>query len=131
MSEKGNNPLIGQMRNWLANAFRRWLIPFVAFGFIIVHMIWPRLVIDAITLGLLVIMILPWLPTLIESAVFPGGWELTFRKIEKEQNTQRDQIKSTKFVIERLITPYESGHLRHIQEEGKYEVRNNGPIDIL
>ena len=53
-----------------------------AIVFVIVHLVWPNLLIDAITLGLIVIAILPWLSSLIESAEFPGGWKIKFRDIE-------------------------------------------------
>lgn len=46
------------------------------------HLIWPSLTIDAITLGLLIVAVLPWLSAIIESAKFPGGWEIKFRDIQ-------------------------------------------------
>lgn len=45
------------------------------------HLIFPDLKIDGITIGLFVVAILPWLTDLIESAKFPGGWEVKFRAI--------------------------------------------------
>jgi hypothetical protein len=47
------------------------------------RIIWPDLKIDAITLGLLVVAVLPWLAALIESAKFPGGWEVKFRDVQQ------------------------------------------------
>ena len=49
---------------------------------IIVRLIWPGLNIDAITLGLLVVAVLPWLSVLLESAEFPGGWKVKFRNLQ-------------------------------------------------
>jgi hypothetical protein len=49
---------------------------------IILRLIWPSLNIDAVTFGLLLVAILPWLSSLIESAKFPGGWEVKFRDIQ-------------------------------------------------
>jgi len=49
---------------------------------ILVRLIWPNINIDSITLGLLVVAVLPWLSVLIESAEFPGGWKVKFRNIK-------------------------------------------------
>lgn len=46
-----------------------------------VHALYPDLTIDAVTLGLLVVCVLPWLSSLIESAEFPGGWKIKFRDL--------------------------------------------------
>jgi len=129
-------------KNWLRNALQRWLIPLVAFGLIIVHMIWPGLMVDAITLGLLVIVILPWLPALLENAKLPGGWELTFRKIDavqqeqkKQQSdieTQRSQIKAIYILLDRLVTGYELDHLNRLQDPEPFEVnRDKTPPPFL
>lgn len=53
-----------------------------ALGAIIARMVWPNLKVDVITLGLIIVAILPWLSVLIESARFPGGWEVKFRSLQ-------------------------------------------------
>src|SRR5205809_79807 len=45
---------------------------------IAVHLMWPDLKVDVITLGLVIFAALPWLATLIKSAEFPGGWKVEF-----------------------------------------------------
>jgi len=45
----------------------------IAFGLIVARFIWPNIQVDAITLGLIIVAILPWLTTIVESAKFPGG----------------------------------------------------------
>lgn len=59
------------------------LISLVAVAALAARMIWPEFKIDAITLGLMVLAILPWLAELIESAKFPGGWEVKFRDLQR------------------------------------------------
>lgn len=49
---------------------------------ILVRLIWPNINIDSITLGLLVVAVLPWLSSLIESAEFPGGWKIKFHNLK-------------------------------------------------
>ena len=57
-------------------------ISITAIGIIIIRLIWPNIKVDAVTIGLLIVAILPWLTSLIESAEFPGGWKIKFRDIE-------------------------------------------------
>jgi hypothetical protein len=41
-----------------------------------VHLKWPNLKIDAITLGLLAFAVLPWLRSIIKTVELPGGWKV-------------------------------------------------------
>lgn len=47
------------------------------------HLIWPNIAIDAITLALVVIAILPWLAPLVKSLELPGGWKVEFQELQK------------------------------------------------
>ncbi|MEJ1386245.1 MAG: hypothetical protein RPV21_18055 [Candidatus Sedimenticola sp. (ex Thyasira tokunagai)] len=49
---------------------------------VITRLIWPDLKIDSITIGLLFIALIPWLPNYIKSAKLPGGWEVNFQNLE-------------------------------------------------
>jgi len=63
-----------------------WIKIFVSCGgllILLVRLIWPTIKIDAISLGLIIVAILPWLSSLIESAEFPGGWKIKFRDIQQ------------------------------------------------
>jgi hypothetical protein len=59
----------------------RVLISFVAVAGLSIRVIWPDLRLDAISLGLLIVAILPWLSGLFESLEFPGGWKVNFRDL--------------------------------------------------
>ena len=50
---------------------------------IVIHLIWPQLAIDIITLGLLVVVIIPWLAPLFKSLKLPGGVEFEYQELEK------------------------------------------------
>ena len=65
----------------------RVMISFISVGVILGRMLFPSVKIDSITLGLLIVAILPWLSSLIESAEFPGGWKIKFRDIRKAVET--------------------------------------------
>ena len=75
------------MLNWLSQKVSiNWLkavITIVALGVIALRVYYPDLKIDAVTFGLMVVAILPWLSELIESAKFPGGWEVKFRDVKE------------------------------------------------
>ncbi len=49
----------------------------------ILHMIYPNIVIDAITISLIVIAIVPWLGILFKSLELPGGLKVEYKDIEK------------------------------------------------
>lgn len=51
----------------------------------LVHIIWPSLKIDSITLTLVVVAILPWLAPLFKSVELPGGWKFEFQDLLKAQ----------------------------------------------
>lgn len=47
------------------------------------HVIWPSLAIDAITLVLIVISIVPWLAPLVKTLELPGGWKVEFQELQE------------------------------------------------
>ncbi|SFK53792.1 hypothetical protein [Lysobacter sp. cf310] len=47
-----------------------------------VHVIWPKLAIDAITLGLVVVALLPWLAPLVKSVELPGGLKVELQEVK-------------------------------------------------
>lgn len=61
--------------------FLRVLISVFAIAGLLIRVIWPDLRLDAISLGLLIVAILPWLSGLFESLEFPGGWKVSFRDL--------------------------------------------------
>lgn len=46
------------------------------------HVLWPKLAIDAITLGLVVVAILPWLAPLVKSVELPGGLKVELQEVK-------------------------------------------------
>ena len=47
------------------------------------HMVFPRVIIDIITVVLIALAIVPWLETLFKSVELPGGVKLEFQELEK------------------------------------------------
>lgn len=59
-------------------------ITIISFIFIIAHLIFPSLNIDAITLGLFIVAILPWLSPLFKSITIPGLGQFDFAEEIKD-----------------------------------------------
>jgi len=62
------------------------LITIAAIIGIIVHLIWPTLAIDRITIALITIAIIPWLAPLFKSVELPGGWKVEFQELQKAKS---------------------------------------------
>ncbi len=60
----------------------RLVISVAAVALLAAHLLWPEMEVDAATIALVIVAILPWLSSLIESAEFPGGWKIKFRDLE-------------------------------------------------
>jgi hypothetical protein len=82
---------------------------------ILIRRIQPSLLpADAVTLGLLVVAVLPWISSFIDIAEFPGGWKFQFRELEATQKRQNREIESLKFLIKYFVTDRELEHLRKV-----------------
>lgn len=79
----GSNPS-GQLKRL------RQLVTLGALVLALVHLIWPTLAIDAITLGLIVIAVVPWLAPIFKSLEFPGGWKVEFQELQKAAERAED-----------------------------------------
>ena len=73
--ESVNNPIPLKML--------RQVVTLCALILAVAHLIWPDIAIDAITLALVVIAILPWLAPLFKSLELPGGWKVEFQELQK------------------------------------------------
>lgn len=67
----------------LKNAGVKAGITGLGLALIVVHILHPALKVDAITVSIFAITILPWLYSYIESAKLPGGIEIKFRDISE------------------------------------------------
>jgi hypothetical protein len=87
---------------------------------------------DALSLSLLVVIILPWLSSFIDMAELPGGWKVQFRELKQDQNRQKEEIDSLRFLISGFLTDYELIHLKklNIRDSFPYE-RNSRFISEL
>ena len=57
----------------ISESWLKFLVSLIAIGAIVVRLIWPDIKIDAITLGLIVLALLPWFSEIIET-LKTSGW---------------------------------------------------------
>lgn len=67
----------------------RIVISAIAITIAVVHLLWPHLVIDAITLGLLVLALLPWLAPLVKSIELSGIGKIELQEIKQQVQEAR------------------------------------------
>jgi hypothetical protein len=61
----------------------RYVISALAISLVAAHIIWPHIAVDAITLGLFAIAVLPWLSSLFKSIELPGGLKVEYQELIK------------------------------------------------
>lgn len=66
------------------------LISLAAISLIVAHIISPSLAIDGVTLGLIVVAIIPWLAPLFKSLQLPGGVKIEYQDLEKTEKQIKD-----------------------------------------
>jgi hypothetical protein len=101
-------------------------ISLFAIALILVRVNWPDIKIDTITIGLFVVALLPWFTLFLESAELPGGWKLKFREIQQEQEKQKNEIESLKFLVGHFVTDHEFVHLEKLAKNTPFPFRQ-GP----
>jgi len=79
----------------------RIVITVGATALLIAHLVWPRLGIDYISAVLIIVASLPWLPAILQSAKFPGGWELTFREMENKVQDQQTELDEQRRILDK------------------------------
>lgn len=62
------------------------LITLAALIVAIIHVAYPSITIDATTVFLLAVAVLPWLIPLVKSLELPGGWKVEFQELEEAKS---------------------------------------------
>jgi hypothetical protein len=66
----------------------------VALAIAVTHLMRPSAKIDGVLLGLLAVAVLPWMGSIFES-VEGAGWKVTYRQLEAELNSTRQELAAT------------------------------------
>ena len=70
--------------------------------------------VDSVTVGLVVVAMLPWISRLLESTVFAGRWEAQFREMQVEQEKHKTELAKLRFLTAYHVTEHERGYLRKL-----------------
>jgi hypothetical protein len=87
-----------------------------------IHLFWPAITIDAITITLLVIAIIPWLQPFIKSFELPGGLKIEYQDVQKiSQKAERSG----------LLNPEPKGSGGGISPYYAFQRKNEDPVLIF
>lgn len=91
----------------------RFGISLAAVAMLILHTRHPEwLKSDALSIGLLIVAVIPWLFAIIEEAAFPGGWKIKFRQLEAKTDALEEEAKATRARLDHLIVSSMSDRLK-------------------
>jgi hypothetical protein len=117
----------------------------------IIHLLFPSISIDAVTLGLIILAVIPWLTPIFKSVELPGGWKIEFQEFQKTREkainvgllapveTENDEIKYTFQLIRKsdpnlalaaLRLEIET-RLRNIAENNRINIENQNANSIV
>ena len=103
---------------------------FAALALLIIHLIWSEARIDNISIYLLVIGVFPWMASIFETFEVPGGWKVTFRKIQEKQEHQQSEIATLKFLISHFLTEDELLHLTKLAHHKPFTFQYSPSFEI-
>lgn len=79
-----------------------------------------RIEIKAPALGLVALVVLPWMSVLLDAAELPGGWKVKFREVEVEQERLVREVQWLTFLMSNFLTQYELNHLQKFAADGPF-----------
>jgi hypothetical protein len=73
----------------------RIMVTVTALAIAAIHLVRPTSRIDGVLLGLLAVAVLPWLGSIFDSVEGPG-WKVTYRRLQEELDSTRNELEATK-----------------------------------
>jgi hypothetical protein len=86
----------------------------------LIHVLWPSIKIDGVTVTLVLAAIVPWLSPLIRSFK-AGGIEIEFQELQSD-------VRSIQVALTGIVTKHEIKHLRRLAEKSPYQVQYGEPL---
>lgn len=102
-----------------------FLFPIVFLTLAILHSIFPQITIDAITIALIILAFLPWLPSLIKEITLPGGTKITFRDLKEPSENIIEEGKS-----EDIEPKFDEDDLKR-QKQLEYSIMENPSLALV
>jgi hypothetical protein len=133
-SEVGTTPASAD-RAPKSTAYRLWVAGGITAGALVLlavklwlQALYPSLKLDdTLSVGLLIVAVLPWVAQLLSSAKLPGGWEFIFREIKENQEKQADlllqqqeQIQALRTAVRGIVTKHEFDKLVGLSRDGPF-----------
>jgi hypothetical protein len=120
-------PKSAAYRHWVAGGVTAGALALLAVK-LVLQSVLPNLKLDdALSVGLLIVAVLPWLSQLLTSAKLPGGWEFVFREIKEKQEeqegillNQQEQIQALRTAVRGIVTKYELDKLVGLSKDGPF-----------
>lgn len=100
----------------------RLIISLGALLLTLAHIVLPTLAIDLITIGLVVITVLPWIAPLVKSLELPGGWKLEFSEISKQIVEEKVPLAEKRRLTQHQVISSRSW------DGGHYQLYSNGTL---
>jgi hypothetical protein len=113
----------GKLRLWIGLHVSHLFVTVAALGLLVYKIKEPKAV-DAVSVGLLLLALTPWLADFLQSIVI-GTSKVEFRKLEERQDNQEEQMRLIRFLIMNLLPGYEIKHLEKFQREGEFWIDIN------
>ena len=86
----------------------------------LIHVLWPTVRIDAVTVTLVLAAIVPWLSPLVRSFK-AGGIEVEFQELQSD-------VRTIRMALTGIVTKHEIKHLRQLAEKNQYPVQYSDPL---
>ncbi len=79
-------------------------------------MVFPRFIPDAISIGLILFAVIPWISPIIQSIEVAGVGKLVLQvqEVKKNQANLQDEVDALRFLLSGFVTDWEYEHLRKL-----------------
>jgi hypothetical protein len=92
----------------------KWALTAAASVGLAVHLHWPQLKLDAITVGFLLLAFVPWLAPIVKSIEVQGLGKVELQDLKREVNRQSSDIQMIKAALKGIVTRFEIDYLRRL-----------------
>jgi hypothetical protein len=87
------------------------------------HMVFPAFIPDAITAGLILLAVVPWLSPIIKTIQVTGVGKLELRvqQVKEKQAVLEEEVDALRFLLSGFVTHWEFAHLKKLAAGGLFE----------
>ena len=95
------------------------------------HTLYPRIIVDAVTAGLIILAFLPWLAPIIKSIEVTGlgKLELKVEEVEEKQSLLQVEVNSLRFLVAGFVSDWEYSHLKKLAAPAAFDYKKGADKD--